>query len=100
MLEVDELKATTFQKSPKSNNQTDAKITEEKTESNIQTTKEEPGTKEEKTEEEVNANPIPKRKRKKKNKKKQEEQNANDLANDIELEKWKSVKINKPDLSL
>ena len=43
---------------------------------------------------------MTKRKRKKRNKKKQEEQNANDLANDIELEKWKSIKINKPDLSM
>ena len=100
MLEIDELKACTFQKYSKSNNQTDAKITEEKIESNIQTTKEEQETKDEKAEEEADANPITKRKRKKKNKKRQEEQNANDLANDIELEKWKSVKINKPDLSL
>lgn len=44
---------------------------------------------------------MAKRKRKKKNKKKLlEEKNEHDLANDIELEKWKSVKINKPDLSL
>merc|ERR1712224_654027 len=83
-LEVDESKGCTFEKSPKSSDQLDTKIEEQKAESNIQTTKEEPDTKDGKPEDEANANPMPKRKRKKKNKKKQEEQNANDIANDIE----------------